>query len=62
MFIPRRAGVCRRLDRVKGQAVSLMTKMEAWHSCPNTWILPSSRPTYGMSSPLAAFMDSQLVC
>ena len=47
MFIPRRAGVCRRLDRVKGQAVSSMTKMEAY---------------YGMSSPLAAGTDSQLVC
>ena len=62
MFIPRRAGVCRRLDRVKGQAVSLMTKMEAWNSCPHTWILLSSRPTYGMSSPLAAVTDRQLVC
>ena len=60
MLIPRRAGVCRRLNRVKGQAVSLMTKMEAWHSCLNTRILPSSRPTYRMSSPLAVFMEANL--
>ena len=46
MLNPRRAGVCHRLDQVKGQAVSLVTKMVAWHSCPNTRTLPSSRLTW----------------